>query len=202
MSSTRIESTAYGAAALERLQAVVARLKADDPMKPVTLLLPNNLSGVIARRRLALSGIAGLYLATLERLAEQLAAGVLSPRRPATRPIVAATWRTALSKAPGIFQDVAEHPSTIQALASAHRELRDLTDGALDNVAGASVLGPDLVRLHRHVTTELAAEWYDETDLLRAAAARVAAEPAIVGELGALVLYLPQELTQSEAAFV
>ncbi|MFG1621691.1 PD-(D/E)XK nuclease family protein [Kribbella sp. NPDC049227] len=202
MSSTRIESTAYGAAALERLQAVVARLKADDPMKPVTLLLPNNLSGVIARRHLALSGIAGLYLATLERLAEQLAAGVLSPRRPATRPIVAATWRTALSKAPGIFQDVAEHPSTIQALASAHRELRDLTDPALDNVSGASVLGPDLVRLHRHVTTELAAEWYDETDLLRAAAARVAADPAIVGELGALVLYLPQELTQSEAAFV
>ncbi|WP_405067778.1 PD-(D/E)XK nuclease family protein [Kribbella sp. NBC_01510] len=202
MSSTRIESTAYGAAALECLEAVVARLKADDPMTPVTLLLPNNLAGVIARRHLARSGIAGLYLATLERLAEQLAAGVLSPRRPATRPIVAATWRTALSKAPGIFEEVAEHPSTIQALASAHRELRDLTDPALEKVTHASTLGPDLVRLHRHVTTELAADWYDETDLLRAAATRIAASPAVVGELGALVLFLPQELTQSEAAFV
>ena len=202
MSTTRIESTAYGAAALECLEAVVARLKADDPMTPVTLLLPNNLAGVIARRHLARSGIAGLYLATLERLAEQLAAGVLSPRRPATRPIVAATWRTALSKAPGIFEEVAEHPSTIQALASAHRELRDLTDPALENVTRASTLGPDLVRLHRHVTTELAADWYDETDLLRAAATRIAAAPAVVGELGALVLFLPQELTQSEAAFV
>lgn len=202
MSGTRIETTAYGAAALERLQAVVARLKADDPMKPVTLLLPNNLAGVVARRHLAASGIAGLYLATLERLAEQLAAGVLSPRRPATRPIVAATWRTALSKAPGIFQEVAEHPSTIQALASAHKELRDLTDPALESVAGASVLGPDLVRLHRHVTSELAPEWYDETDLLRAAAARMTADPSLVAELGALVLYLPQELTQTQAAFV
>ncbi|MGY4770676.1 PD-(D/E)XK nuclease family protein [Kribbella sp. CWNU-51] len=202
MSSTRIESTAYGAAALECLEAVVARLKADDPMTPVTLLLPNNLAGVIARRHLARSGIAGLYLATLERLAEQLAAGVLAPRRPATRPIVAATWRTALSKAPGIFEEVAEHPSTIQALASAHRELRDLTDPALEKVTHASTLGPDLVRLHRHVTAELAADWYDETDLLRAAATRIAASPAVVGELGALVLFLPQELTQSEAAFV
>lgn len=189
MSSTRIESTAYGAAALECLEAVVARLKADDPMTPVTLLLPNNLAGVIARRHLARSGIAGLYLATLERLAEQLAAGVLSPRRPATRPIVAATWRTALSKAPGIFEDVAEHPSTIQALASAHRELRDLTDPALEKVTHASTLGPDLVRLHRHVTTELAADWYDETDLLRAAATRIATSPAVAGELGALVLF-------------
>lgn len=202
VSETRIETTAYGAGALESLRAVVARLKGDDPMKPVTLLLPNNLSGVIARRDLALTGIAGLYLGTLGRLAEQLAAGTLSPRRPATRPIVAATWRTALSKAPGIFHEVAEHPSTIQALASAHRELRDLTDPALERVAGASVLGPDLVRLHRHVTSELAPEWYDETDLLRAAASRVATEPGIVAELGALVLYLPQELTQTEAAFV
>ncbi|MEU4607234.1 PD-(D/E)XK nuclease family protein [Kribbella sp. NPDC023972] len=204
VSETRIETTAYGAAALERLHAVVARLKADDPMKPVTLLLPNNLSGVIARRSLATApaGIAGLYLGTLERLAEQLAAGALSPRRPATRPIVAATWRTALSKAPGKFQEVAEHPSTIQALASAHRELRDLTHPALEKVAGASVLGPDLVRLHRDVTSNLAGEWYDETDLLRAAVKRIASEPGIVAELGALVLYLPQELTQTQAAFV
>src|SRR5439155_20704205 len=69
VSTTRIESTAYGAAALERLQAVVARLKADDPMTPVTLLLPNNLAGVIARRHLARASVGGLYLATLERLA-------------------------------------------------------------------------------------------------------------------------------------
>jgi len=202
VSGTRIETTAYGAAALDRLRDVVARRKADDPMKPVTLLLPNNLSGVVARRFLALSGIAALYLATLPRLAEQLAAGPLAPRRPATRPIVAATWRTALSKAPGVFEQVADHPSTIQALAAAHRELRDLSDPALDRVAGASALGPDLVRLHRHVCTELSAEWYDETDLLRAASARASSAPEAVAELGSLVLYLPQELSQAEASFV
>nr|WP_202886773.1 PD-(D/E)XK nuclease family protein [Kribbella sandramycini] len=184
------------------MHAVVQRLKADDPMAPVTLLLPNNLAGVVARRHLAKTAIAGLFPATLERLAEQLAAGQLAPRRPATRPIVAATWRTALAKAPGVFHEVAEHPSTIQALASAHRELRDLSEPALDKVASASVLGPDLVRLHRQLTGDLAGDWYDETDLLRAAAARVEADPAIVRELGALVLYLPQELTQAEAAFV
>ncbi|GAA1643485.1 hypothetical protein GCM10009744_37220 [Kribbella alba] len=202
MSGIRIETTAYGAAALERLREVVAGLKGDDPMKPVTLLLPNNLAGVIARRFLAVSGIAGLYLATLPRLAEQLAGGLLAPRRPATRPIVAATWRTALSKAPGVFEEVADHPSTIQALAAAHRELRDLSESALDKVAAASGLAPDLVRLHRQITGGLMPDWYDETDLLRAASARAAESPAVVAELGALVLYLPQELTQAEAGFV
>jgi len=78
VSGTRIETTAYGAAALEQLRDVVARLKSDDPMKPVTLLLPNNLAGVAARRFLASTSIAALYLATLPRLAEQLAAGLLA----------------------------------------------------------------------------------------------------------------------------
>ncbi|MEV8376568.1 PD-(D/E)XK nuclease family protein [Kribbella sp. NPDC056861] len=212
MSTTRIETTAYGAAALDKLGAVVGELKRNDPMTPVTLLLPNNLAGVTARRFLARSTIGALYLATLPRLAEQLAAGTLAPRRPATRPIVAATWRTALSEAPGVFKAVADHPSTIQALAAAHRELRDLTSPALDKVSSASTLGPDLVRLHRHVTDELRSDWYDETELLHAASAVLTQstdglsaarrESSVVTELGALVLYLPQELTQAEAGFV
>ncbi|WP_328992675.1 PD-(D/E)XK nuclease family protein [Kribbella sp. NBC_01245] len=200
----QVETTPYGAAALSRLRDVVAGVKRDDPMTPVTLLLPSNTAGLIARRQLAadLGSVAGLYLATLPRLAEQLAAAGLAPRRPATRPIVAATWRAILSKDPGVFAAVADHPATIQALASAHQELRDLSDDALTAVGQASGLGPDLVRLHRQVTSTLHTEWYDVTALLRAAADRARREPAVVAELGALVLYLPQELTQAEAGFV
>ena len=152
----------------------------------------------------ACSGIAGLYLATLGRLGRAARCRAsLSPRRPATRPIVAATWRTALSKAPGIFQDVAEHPSTIQALASAHRELRDLTDAALEQgrrrIRARPRPGPAAPPRHRPSSPP---EWYDETDLLRAAASRVAADPAIVGRARRSGPLSPQELTQAEAAFV
>ncbi len=201
---TRVETTAYGAAALDRLRGVVSELKQHDPMAPVTVLLPNNTAGLTARRFLAASGggIAGLVLATLPRLAEQLAASSLAPRRPATRPIVAASWRSALATAPGLFADVAEHPSTIQALTASHRELRDLSDGALDAVAGTSPLSADLVRLHRLVTGGLAADWYDATDLLVAAAERVRTDRGAVAGLGALVLYQPQELTRGEADLV
>jgi ATP-dependent helicase/nuclease subunit B len=201
---TRVVTTAYGAAALDRLREAVGAAKRDDPMAPVTLLLPNNLAGITARRFLAglPAGIAGLYLATLPRLAEQLAAAQLAPRRPATRPIVAASWRAALAKAPGVFDAVADHPSTVQALAAAHHELRDLSDAALDEVADASGLGPDLVRLHRQVTEDLSQEWYDVTALLRAAGDRARSQPEVIAELGALVLYLPQELTQAEAGFI
>ena len=59
-------ATGYGRGALEALRSTVARVKHDDPMAPVTLLLPNNIAGIVARRHLAAgltggtTGVAGL----------------------------------------------------------------------------------------------------------------------------------------------
>jgi ATP-dependent helicase/nuclease subunit B len=204
--TSRVITTSYGRAALETLRAVVAEVKRDDPMAPVTLLLPNNIAGIVARRHLAHGirygqpGIAGIYLATLPRLAERLASPRLTAagRRPATRPISAAAWRAVLNEDPGLFEQVAEHPATIRALTNAHRELRDLTAEALQAVATASPLGHDLVRLHYEVCDRLSETWYDPTDLLRTAADIVNEHPELVAEMGAIVLYLPQALTQAE----
>jgi ATP-dependent helicase/nuclease subunit B len=199
----RVETTSYGTPALQQLTWVVADLKRSDPMAPVTILAPNNIAGIVARRHLATgvgssrTGIAGISVTTLPRFAEQLAAHTMTPRRPATRPVVAAGWRRALAEQPGVFADVAEHPATVRALAAAHRELRDLSDSALDAVAGTTEISPDLIRLHRQVTERLAEEWYDATHLLVAAADAVAQ-----GSLRtSVVLYLPQALTQAECGF-
>lgn len=203
--TSRVITTAYGRAALDALRAVVAEVKRDDPMEPVTLLLPNNIAGIAARRHLARGirdrqpGIAGLYLATVPRLAEQLASPMLTAagKRPATRPITAAAWRAVLNEDAGLFEQVADHPATIRALTNAHRELRDLSDAALDTIS-ESPLGHDLVRLHREVTDRLSEKWYDPTDLLHTAAHIVNEHPERVDEMGAIVLYLPQALTQAE----
>jgi hypothetical protein len=86
----RGETTMYGGSALARLTAVVADLKHADPMTPVTILAPNNVAGIVARRHLAqglgdgLAGIAGIEVSTLPRFAEQLSArGWTRPLRPA-----------------------------------------------------------------------------------------------------------------------
>ncbi len=200
-------ATPYGAAALDALRTVVHDAKAADPMASVTLLLPNNLTGIVARRHLAgglsvgRSGVAGLHLLTLPRLAEQLGAAGLAPRRPATGPIVAAAWRAALGGGPSVFESVQDHPATIRAIVAAHRELRDLSDVALAAVARSSELTADLVRLHRQVVGLLADGWYDATDLLTAATAEVATRLPAVVALGELVLFLPQDLTLGESRF-
>ena len=202
-----IIGSGYGPEALHALRDVVAGPKAADPLAQVTVLVPTNIAGIVARRFLARTGlggrpgVAGLAVTTIPRLAEQLAAAALHPRRPATRSVVAAAWRSALRGNAGVFAPVAEHPATIRALTQAHTELRDLSGGALDAVAGASTLAADLVRLHRRVTDSLTPQWYDVTELLRRAGAVSGADGA-AAVLGSVVLYLPQALTRAEASFV
>ncbi|GAB2933556.1 hypothetical protein GCM10027047_32500 [Rhodococcus aerolatus] len=199
--------TGYGRAALDALREAVLAAKAGDPLAPVTVLVPSGVAGMVARRHLAAglgdghAGVAALHPTTVVRHAEQLAAPTLAGRRPATGPVLAAAWRAALEHDPGGLAPVAEHPSTVRALVRAGRELRDLDDDALDAVAWVPPLGSDLVRLHRDVRHRLAA-WYDDTDLLDAAAALCRTRPARAAETGPVVLHLPQALTRAECRFV
>ncbi|MBA2550289.1 MAG: hypothetical protein H0V13_04380, partial [Nocardioidaceae bacterium] len=70
----RAITTRYGRPALEALREVVGSAKRDDPMAPVTLLVPHQVAGTVARRFLAEGvadgrpGIAGLAVSTLPRL--------------------------------------------------------------------------------------------------------------------------------------
>jgi ATP-dependent helicase/nuclease subunit B len=207
--TAQVTTTAYGRSALEALRAAVAQVKGSDAMAPVTVLVPNNIAGIVARRFLARglgqggNGISGIYFSTLPRLAEQLAAPTLTAegRRPATRPVTAATIRQRLDANPGIFGRVAGHPSTSRALGRAMSALRDITDAALTTLESASTLVSDLVRLHRETAADLQPQWYDVTDLLHTATERVRTRPSATAELGPVVLYLPQDLSQAETAF-
>ncbi len=193
--------TGYGAEAQEQLRLAVGRAKADDPMAQVTVLAPNNIAGVVARRHLARGtadrpGVAGIEVTTLVRLAERIAAPRLAPRRPATRTVLAAAWRRALSQDPGQFEDIADHPATVRALVRAHAELRDVSDEARAALSAASPLCAELVRLHSQVRELTGDGWYDDTDLLVTAREHVRASA-----LGHCVLFLPQDLNRSETAF-
>jgi ATP-dependent helicase/nuclease subunit B len=205
--TVEVRWTTYGAAARVALCRVVSEAKREDPLAPVTLLVPTNLAGVMARRALAQvnddprRGVAGLTVLTLDRLAEMVASPALTGagRRPATRPVLAAAWRRALAEKPLRFEPVAAHPATVAALVEAHRRLRELTGTALDAVAAAGPLQRDLVDLHRRVARALDEGWYDVRLLRDTARERLAAGATTLDRLGTLVLHLPQDLDPSAA---
>jgi RecB family exonuclease len=223
--TAQVIGTPYGAPALAALRRVVAEHKRHDLLAPVTIIVPSTVAGTITRRHLARTftpdtrgpeerrsgpdpaaapneadtGIAGIHLVTVPRLAEQLAATTLTGRRPATGIVVSAAWRGALNRDAGVFSAVKDHPATVTALLSAHRELRDLTADQLETVAGSGSLPGAVVELHRAVAESLRRSWYDSTDLLRAALTVVSNTPSRLDECGAIVLFLPQDLGNAEA---
>jgi ATP-dependent helicase/nuclease subunit B len=207
--------TAYGRPALLVLRNAIAAAKRGDPLAPVTVVVPTNHVGVTARRALAsgslgpvgtgVTGVAAVTFLTAYRLAELLGAVRLAAegRRPMSTPVLAAALRRALRDAPGLFAPVAEHPATEAALVTAFGELSDVSAAGLDALAASGRRASDVVRLCRRARSALRHRWYDEADLAEAAIDAVRADPRrVAGELGQLIVHLPQDLLQRQARLV
>jgi RecB family exonuclease len=198
----------YGRPAAEELRAAISLAKGDEPLAPVTIVVPSNYVGVATRRLLASGalgpvcgqgiGVAAVSFVTVYRLAELVGSARLagSGRRPVSTPVIAAALRSALTREPGIFAPVAGHAATETALVAAYRELRDLSDGALDALARSSDRAADVVRLHGAARASLMAEFYDEEDLLDSAADALRRDGAAAGRLGSVIVYLPERLSR------
>ncbi|MEM9465462.1 MAG: PD-(D/E)XK nuclease family protein [Actinomycetota bacterium] len=201
--SIPVTLTPYGAAAHEALAAEIARLKAGDPLRPVSVLVANNQLSVGARRALGRrDGVAAVTFLTPYRLAELLgsAAVAASGRRPVSTPVLAGAVRAVLADAPGQFAGVARHPATERSLVRAHRALSEVGPVGLDRLLdGATARLTDVVRVHRAVGDRLRPRFSDEQDLVRAAVEAIPHRPPVLADLGPAIVFLPQRLTSSQA---
>jgi ATP-dependent helicase/nuclease subunit B len=204
-------TTPYGPPAAMALHHVVAAAKGGDPLEPVTVVVPTNAIGVTARRLLGsgtlpplvagTTGVAAVTFLTVYRLAELLGAPTLAGqgRRPVSTPVLAAAIRQVLTRRPGMFAAVASHPATERALVDASRELAQCDDDALDALRRTGPRASEVVRIVGAARRMLAAEWFDERDLMNAAVAALATGSAVLPDLGAIVVYLPETLHQPSA---
>ncbi|TCK22782.1 PD-(D/E)XK nuclease family protein [Pseudonocardia endophytica] len=197
-----LRSAPFGSPAYRALVQVVRQVKGDDPLRPVTVVVPSERVGVAARRALARGdgtpGIAALRITTLRRLAESLAATelVAQGRRPLTGTRLAAAVRDLLTEEPGVFGPVAEHVGTLRAIVDAHRDLRELPPGATDRIPDDEAVARDTARVHRALLERVRLDGYDEVDLLDAAAATAHRVEDDV------VAFLPRDSTAPERALL
>ena len=201
-------TTAYGPAAHEALALAVAQAKDGDPLAPVTAVVPSHYVGLAARRALGrrarngTGGIAAVAFHTAYSLAEHLGGAEMADqgRRGVSNAVIAAAVRTALRRDPGHFGGVETHPATERALTRAHRELSELDDNQLAALARQSLRAGDVVRIHQEVTAALGSGFSNEQQLAQAAAAAARAHPSEVQRrLGRVIVFLPQNLTGSQA---
>lgn len=191
----------FGPPAAAALAAVVAVHQQGDPFAPVTVLVPDNLTGVLARRELAATrGVVNVSFST----PAALAARVLPPTAPsASRVVLGAVARDVLAaQTSGLFAPVATHPATESALVGAHLALAAATPESLDELGRSpSRRTRAVVGLHRQMVARLG-DVTDEHGLARAAAAAVRAGHGAVAELGSLVVHLVDQLAPASLALV
>jgi ATP-dependent helicase/nuclease subunit B len=188
--------------ALDALARAIGTAQSDDRLAPVTVVVPTNVAGVMARRALGRGrGILGVDMVTLNRLAELLAGPGLAHanRQPTSIPLLDLTVRKILDESPGSYQAVADHPATVTALRKLHQELRLAGADGAQRLATTS-RGREAVRVSSAVTRLLQRRWYDEADLLDGAIAALRTSPP--AGLDRVVLYLPQRFDTLALDFV
>lgn len=175
------------------LDAIAAGRPAD-PLAPVTVISPSHVAALQMRRALADRGpYAAVRFETLPRLAELLGAGRLAAagRRPLARPIGDHVAERVGYGARPPLAPIADLPGFGRALRRLFTRLR--RGGLLGGELPPGAAGPHLaevMRLYGVWRTEIT-EFYDEDDLLDAAADAVDDDPAVAAELGTVHLVPP-----------
>ncbi len=196
-----------GAGATRWLLERVRRLHADDPLAPVTVVVPSHHAGLHLRRRLAAAGSANVRLVVLAQVAELLGARRLAaegklPLTPVTRD---ALVRAALRAGGGPLARAAEDGGLVDRLAALAAELRR-RDGAPAGGGGFPEGATATSRAALEVVAgyerrRLEAARHDDVDLLDAAAAVLesGAGREALTDLGAILVLLPARLDPPQA---
>ncbi len=177
----------------------IADGRPDDPLRPVTVVAPSHAAALQMRRRLAeLTPFAAVRFETFPRLSELLGAGHLAAdgRRPLARPIGDYLAGQVAAESKGTLAAVSDLAGYARVLRQLFRRLRRA------GITSSSAIGgsyPDHAReVFRQYDRfrEASAEFYDEEDLLDAAAEAVEESRAgALADIGAIYVAPPGALT-------
>ncbi len=202
----RLVVTPFGRPAVEALAAVVADAQGDDPLAPVTVVVPSAPAGVAVRRALGRrsgTGLANVRTLALPQLADLLASSASADgdHGPLTRTRAAAAIRAGFADALPPLSRVPPSAAVEEAVWQTFARLRETSDAELRTLERGSERARAVVDRYRD-HRERVAGLIDRHDVLVQAAAAVrAGEPAVHG-LGPVLVHLPRRLGRSDLALI
>ncbi len=192
------------ASARERLRSVIAAAKRDDPLAPVTVVVPSSYAGVSLRQDLGRQGLVNVRFEVVRGLAEFIAGprSTVEGRPRLTSIRETAAVQAALVEASGPLALTRDHPAAHRSLRSTFRELRRATPEALDSLEQSGGIRAEVVRLFRDYRTRIV-DYQDDEDLAEAATLALRDATTVgLDDVGAVVLFLVHELTRSERTLI
>ena len=190
--------------AQERLERLLADYQADDPLAPVTVVVPSTYAALYLRRDIGRRGLVNVQFMVLPRLAELLGAPSLAKKgQQPLKPLVeSAAVRHAAGQAYGRLEPFRNHPSFHSSLRSTFRDLRHGNIDALSALTRRGEIPAEIVRLYSLFRT-FTESYYDREALADAAADAVTAgDTAALTDLGPVILYLLRDLSPGERRLI
>ena len=184
----------------------IAEGRAQDPLRPVTVIAPSHAAGLQMRRRLAeQTAFAAVRFETFPRLAELLGAGHLAAvgRSPLARPIGDYLAAQVALESRGALEGVRDLAGYARVLRTLFRRLRrGGVHSSADIPTGFPEHAAEIFRLY-DLFRQASAGFYDEEDLLDAAAEAVETGRAgALADLGAIYVAPPGALTTAGTRFL
>jgi ATP-dependent helicase/nuclease subunit B len=204
LAATRVRP---GATAMSWLYSRIVAVQANDPLAPVTVIVPNNYVGLGLRRALAQRGYANVRFTVADRLAEAVGASALAERgwSPLTPILEDALVRAAIRSTSG-FGAAGQHHGLIDTLRTLFGTLREREPAPADLAAWATRGRMAAAAIAAFGVFERSVQergLYDERRRLDlAATALVTAPTDPLRELGAVIAYLPERLSPAVIRFL
>ena len=189
----------------EALWRLVRGVKGGDALAPVTVVGPSSYANLSLRQELGAGGFANVRFIVPPVLAELLggAAMARSGRRPLTSVVERVWLREVLAGATGPLASVSGHAATQASVRASFGELRQADEGLLARLETKGELRSELVGLYREFRRRVGGGWYDAEDLAEAAAGAVrSGEAPALADLGAIVFYLPRNVSSAELSLI
>jgi len=209
----RVRTVPYGREAALVLRDELAAAQADDPLAPVTVVVPRNLTGLAVRRLLASGdlgpppgggrpGVVNVTFTTTSRLAEDIAGADLAAAgvSAAGDAVLRAAARGALAASPErSFAAVADHPATARALVATYRDLQGVPAPSREAMAATSGRAASVLAAVGHMEDLLGDRW---TDVGRRTERAVDLVRQGAGGSDPVVVYLPPRLSLHDERLV
>ena len=216
----KIRCVRFGREASRALRDEIAQAQADDPLAPVTVVVPRGITGLGVRRLLASGdlgpapstsrlGVANLCFTTLSRLAADLAGSRRSAddALPATDTVVRAVARMTLGVVrTGVLVSVRDHPGTTRALVRLYRDLSGVSGATRRRLMAGGDRAAEVVSLVASMETRLRDGWIDDSrradDAVEAINAPGGGGVAAGPPAALVVVYLPSRLSPHDQRLV
>ena len=204
-----VSAHAFGQAAEDALITAVRRAKTvsgeHDPLAPLTIVIPDMGAGYHIRRLLGrrFGGVVNVLVKPLNAVLDLVGSSTLTRdgRRPLPDPYRAEVIRAVAESSDRIFGDVPVEGALLRTLEERFSEFDRCEPQDLDQLRSQPGLPADLLHLYdqyRHSTRD----FFTRRDLATAATEALADQPAVLRDIGALIVYLPDDLQQQQRRFL